>query len=71
METKATLRSVLDRMKEFPDFRFVCSSAEIFQWVEEFALEMLAEIKQRVSNLVKSPRINKLPLQMQLTDLRS
>ena len=48
MEAKATLRSALDRMKEFPDFRFVCSSASIFQWVEEFAPEMLEEIRQRV-----------------------
>lgn len=48
MEAKATLRSALDRMKEFPDFRFVCSSASIFQWVEEFAPEMFAEIKQRI-----------------------
>lgn len=48
MEAKATIRSALDRMKEFPDFRFVCSSASVFQWVEEFAPEMLLEIKERV-----------------------
>lgn len=48
MEAKATLRSALDRMNEFPEFRFVCSSASIFQWVEEFAPEMLAEIRERV-----------------------
>lgn len=48
MEAKATLRSALDRMKEFPDFRFVCSSASIFQWIGEFAPEMLDEIKARV-----------------------
>lgn len=49
MEAKATLRSALDRMNEFPDFRFVCSSASVFQWVEEFAPEMLEEIKERVA----------------------
>ncbi len=49
MEAKATIRSALDRMKEFPEFRFVCSSASVFQWVEEFAPEMLEEIKQRVA----------------------
>lgn len=49
MEAKATIRSALDRMKEFPEFRFVCSSASVFQWVEEFAPEMLTEIKQRVA----------------------
>lgn len=48
MEAKATLRSALDRMVEFPEFRFVCSSASVFQWVEEFAPEMLQEIKERV-----------------------
>lgn len=49
MEAKATIRSALDRMKEFPEFRFVCSSASVYKWVEEFAPEMFEEIKQRVS----------------------
>ena len=48
-EAKATIRSALDRMKEFPDFIFVCSSASIFQWVEEFAPKMFEEVKQRVA----------------------
>lgn len=47
-EAKATIRSALDRMKEFPEFRFVCSSASVYQWVEEFAPEMFEEIKERV-----------------------
>ena len=47
-EAKATIRSALDRMKEFPEFRFVCSSASVYQWVEEFAPEMFEEIQQRV-----------------------
>lgn len=47
-EAKATIRSALDRMKEFPDFRFVCSSASVYQWVEEFAPDMFEEIKERV-----------------------
>ncbi|MBQ2880995.1 MAG: glycosyltransferase, partial [Clostridia bacterium] len=46
-EAKATIRSALDRMKEFPEFRFVCSSASVYQWVEEFAPEMFEEIQQR------------------------
>ena len=41
MEAKATIRSALDRMQEFPDFRFVCSSASVYQWVEEFDPGML------------------------------
>ena len=48
MEAKATLRSALDRLATFPEFRFVCSSASIFQWIEEFAPEMLEEIKERI-----------------------
>ena len=48
-EAKATIRSALDRMKEFPDFRFVCSSASVYQWVEEFAPEMFEEIKARAA----------------------
>ncbi|MBR4888998.1 MAG: alpha-mannosidase [Clostridia bacterium] len=47
-EAKATIRSALDRMKEFPEFKFVCSSASVYRWVEEFAPEMFEEIKQRV-----------------------
>jgi len=47
-EAKATIRSALDRMKEFPEFRFVCSSASVYQWVQEFAPEMFEEIKERV-----------------------
>ncbi len=47
-EAKATVRSALDRMKEFPDFRFVCSSASIYRWLEEFDPEMFEEIRERV-----------------------
>ncbi len=47
-EAKATIRSALDRMKEFPEFRFVCSSASVYRWVEEFAPEMFEELKERV-----------------------
>ncbi len=48
-EAKATIRSALDRMKEFPEFKFVCSSASIFMWIEEFCPEMFEEIKNRVN----------------------
>jgi len=48
-EAKATIRSALDRMKEFPEFRFVCSSASVYQWVEEFAPDMFEEVKERVA----------------------
>ncbi len=48
-ESKATIRSALDRMQEFPDFKFVCSSASVYQWVEDFDSEMFEEIKARVA----------------------
>ncbi len=47
-EAKATIRSALDRMKEFPEFKFVCSSASVYEWIEEFDPDMFSEIKQRV-----------------------
>lgn len=47
-EAKATIRSALDRMNEFPDFKFVCSSASVYQWIEEFAPQMFEEVKKRV-----------------------
>lgn len=48
MEAKATIRSALDRMNEFPEFRFVCSSASVYKWVEEFDSEMFDEVKKRI-----------------------
>ncbi len=48
-EALATVRSALDRMDEFPDFRFVCSSALIYRWIEAFAPDMFEEVKRRVS----------------------
>jgi alpha-mannosidase len=47
-EVKASFRSALDRMKEYPDFIFVSSSAAFYQWVEESDPAMFAEIQQRV-----------------------
>lgn len=32
-EIKATFRSALDRMKEYEDFVFSCSSAAYYEWV--------------------------------------
>ena len=48
-EAKATIRSALDRMNEFPDFKFVCSSSSIYQWIEEFDPAMFEEVKARVA----------------------
>lgn len=48
-EIKATFRSVLDRMKEFPDFVFSCACASYYKWVEENEPALFEEIRQRVT----------------------
>ena len=47
-EVKATFRSALDRMKEYPDFVFTSSSAAYYEWVENNDAEMFEEIRQRI-----------------------
>lgn len=47
-EAKASIRSALDRMNEFDDFYFVCSSASVYKWIEEFDPDMFEEMRQRV-----------------------
>ena len=47
-EIKATFRSALDRIAEYPDFIFTSSCAAYYQWVEENAPEMFEEIRLRV-----------------------
>ena len=47
-EAKATIRSALDRIKEFPEFNFVCGASQVFEWIEEYDPDMFAEIRQRV-----------------------
>ena len=44
----STFRSALDRMNETPDFTFMTSSAQFYQWVAENDPAMLAEIRKRV-----------------------
>lgn len=47
-EVKATFRSALDRLKEFPDFIFTCAGAAYYKWVEENAPDMFEEIRDRI-----------------------
>jgi alpha-mannosidase len=47
-EVKASFPFALERMKEYPDFTFVASSAAFYKWVEESDPTMFAEIQQRV-----------------------
>ncbi len=46
--TVDTFRTILDLMKEYPELTFGQSQASTYQIVEEYAPEMLEEIKQRV-----------------------
>ena len=48
-EVLATFRSALDRMNEFPEFRFTASSAAFYEWTELAAPEMFKEILARVA----------------------
>lgn len=47
-EAKATIRSALDRIKEYPDFKFIFPTALVYTWIEDFDPEMFREIQQRV-----------------------
>ncbi len=47
-EIKATFRSALDRIREFDDFIFTAAGASYYQWVEENAPDMFAEIQEQV-----------------------
>jgi alpha-mannosidase len=47
-EAKATFRSALDRLTEFPQFVFTASSAALYAWIEQSDPAMFAEIQQRV-----------------------
>ena len=44
----STFRSALDRMKEYPDYKFTSACAFYYEWVGEIDPDMLQEIKERV-----------------------
>jgi alpha-mannosidase len=48
-EVRATFRSALDRMEEYPEFLFTCDSAAYYEWVEEIDPGMFGEIQTRVA----------------------
>lgn len=47
-EVLATFKSALDRMNEFPDFKFTSACAVYYEWIEKIDPEMFEEIKKRV-----------------------
>jgi alpha-mannosidase len=48
-EVRATFQSALDRISEFDDFVFTCSSAAYYERVERNAPQMFEQIKRRVA----------------------
>lgn len=47
-EVRATFRSALDRMTEYPDFIFTAASAAHYEWIERIDPGMFEEIRVRV-----------------------
>jgi len=47
-EILSTFRSALDRMKDFPDFKFTSACSSYYEWVEAVDPQMFEEIRQRV-----------------------
>jgi len=45
----STFRAALDRMNEYPDFKFTASSAILYEWAASADPGMLAEIRKRVA----------------------
>jgi len=43
-----TFQSVLDLMREYPDFKFTMSSARTYEWIEEKYPDMFQQIQQRI-----------------------
>ncbi|MGV3712498.1 glycoside hydrolase family 38 N-terminal domain-containing protein, partial [Pseudolysinimonas sp.] len=48
-EARATFRSVLERMDEYPDFVFTCDQIVLLSWVEEQDPELFERIRERVA----------------------
>jgi len=48
-EVKATFASALERMEEYPEFRFTCSSTAYLEWIQRIDPEMFARIQRRVA----------------------
>lgn len=47
-EVLQTFRAAIDRLKEFEDFKFTCSSAAYYEWVEQIDPELFADITEMV-----------------------
>lgn len=45
---KSTFRSALDRMNEFPNYKFTSACAAYYKWIKESEPEMFSEIVERI-----------------------
>ena len=45
----STFRSALDRMNEYPNFKFTASSAQLYEWAAAADPKLIAEIRRRVA----------------------
>jgi alpha-mannosidase len=45
----STFRAALDRMNEFPDFKFTASSALLYEWAAAADPDLIAQIRRRVA----------------------
>jgi len=45
----STFRAALDRIKEFPDFKFTASSAQLYEWAAAADPNLIAAIRKRVA----------------------
>ncbi|WP_049572121.1 alpha-mannosidase [Streptomyces sp. SBT349] len=48
-EIRATFRSAVDRMEEYPDFVFTCDSVMYLEWIERHDPELFETIRTRVA----------------------
>jgi len=48
-EVRATFRTVLDLMDEFPEFRFTCAGAYAYAWIAQAEPELFERIRRRVA----------------------
>ena len=49
-EVRATFRSAVDRMDEYPDFVFTCDSSLFFEWVEESDPELFERLRAHIAD---------------------
>lgn len=47
-ENQATILSAIQRLEEFPDFVFTCSSAQFYEWIEDSTPELFVKIEKYI-----------------------